>query len=386
MKLLPVALVALVLATVATDGSPGVRSDADDESEKMIDAEQQSPVQDQRPSSPASTNACILTGTYKQGTDVSACSSITVDSLLVPAGVTLDLTKTERGAVIEFKGVTTFGTKMWAGPLVMVSGTDLTVKGSGVLDGQGPWYWKYDPSILRPVFFRLQNVITSNVSGFTVKNMPFRTFSILTCKNTILSGLTMDSRAGNGIAKNTDGFDLSKNDGVTITGNTIYNQDDCLAMQSSTNTIFSNNYCYNSHGISIGSLGGNAVDASTTVRGMNVVGNTIVNSVNGVRIKTIIDLKGLIADVKFINNTVENVHNAIVIHSDYSKEDGRYTGNPTSEVQITGITISGLTGSATNLYDIKANPNVVSNWTFVDIDVKASQKGQVSGLPKGLTL
>ena len=119
MKLLPVALVALVLATVATDGSPGVRSDADDESEKMIDAEQQSPVQEQQnpvqvqqSSSLVSTNACVLTGTYKQGTDVSACSSITGDSLIVPAGVTLDLTKTERGAVIEFKGVTTFGTQM----------------------------------------------------------------------------------------------------------------------------------------------------------------------------------------------------------------------------------------------------------------------------------
>ncbi|CAI5733544.1 unnamed protein product [Hyaloperonospora brassicae] len=85
--------------------------------------EQQSPLQEQQ--SPV----------QEQGTDISACSSVTVDSLRVPPGVTLDLTKTKRGAVIEFKGTTTFGTKMWAGPLVMVSGTDLTVKGSGVLDG-----------------------------------------------------------------------------------------------------------------------------------------------------------------------------------------------------------------------------------------------------------
>ena len=380
MKLLPAALVALVLTAVATDGSLSVHSDVESESETMNDVGQQSPVQEQQnpvqvqqSSSLVSTNACVLTGTYKQGTDVSACSYITVDSLSVPAGVTLDLTKTERGAVIEFKGVTTFGTQMWAGPLVMVSGTDLTVKGSGVLDGQGPWYWKYGPSILRPVFFRLQSVITSKVSGFTIKNMPFRTFSVITCKDTDLFGLTIDSRAGDGIAKNTDGFDLSKNDGVTITGNTIYNQDDCLAMQSSTNTIFSYNNCYNTHGISIGSVGGNAVDASTTVRGMTAVGNRIVNSVNGIRIKTIIGLKGLITDVKFINNTVENVQNAISIHSDYSKEDGRYTGTPTSLVQITGITVSGLTGSATNLYDINVNPTVVSNLTFVNIHVKTSQ-------------
>ncbi|CAI5733532.1 unnamed protein product [Hyaloperonospora brassicae] len=407
MKLLPTALTALVLAVGAADGSLTIRTTAQGQTQRMSNAVQQSPVQEQQSpvqeqqspvqeqqslvqkqqsSSPISSNACILTGMYKKGTDISACSSITVDSLRVPPGVTLDLTKTKRGAVIEFIGTTTFGTKMWAGPLVMVSGTDLTVKGSGVLDGQGPWYWKYGPSILRPVFFRLQSVISSKVSGFTVKNMPFRTFSLVTCKNTILSGLTIDSRAGNGIAKNTDGFNLSKNDGVTITGNTIYNQDDCLAMQSSINTVFSNNYCCNTHGISIGSLGGNAVDASTTVRGLTISGNTIVNSVNGFRIKTIIGLKGLIADVKFINNKVQNVRNAVSLHANYDRGLGRYRGPPTSQVQITRLMVSGLTGTAEKVYDIQVNPKVISDWTFEAIDVRASMKSTIEGLPKGVAV
>ena len=393
MKLLPTALTALVFAVGAADGSLTIRTSAQGKTQRMSNAvqqspvqEQQSPVQKQQSSSPVSSNACILTGTYKQGTDISACSSITVDSLRVPPGVTLDLTKTKRGAVIEFKGTTTFGTKMWAGPLVMVSGTDLTVKGSGVLDGQGPWYWKCGPSILRPVFFRLQSVISSKVSGFTVKNMPFRTFSVVTCKNTVLSGLTIDSREGNGIAKNTDGFNLSKNDGVTITGNTIYNQDDCLAMQSSTNTVFSYNYCCNTHGISIGSLGGNVVDASTTVRGLTVAGNTIVNSVNGLRIKTIIGLKGLIADVKFINNKVQNVRNAVSIHANYHRGLGRYWGPPTSQVQITRIMVSGLTGTAEKVYDIQVNPKVISDWTFKAVDVRASMKSTIEGISSGVAV
>jgi len=89
------------------------------------------------------------------------------------------------------------------------------------LDGQGAWYWKQGTSISRPVFFRLHGVTGSTLSGFTLKNSPFRTFSILNSEKTTISGLTLDSSAGNDLAKNTDGFDLSKNDGVTITGNKI---------------------------------------------------------------------------------------------------------------------------------------------------------------------
>ncbi|ETO68117.1 hypothetical protein F444_15022, partial [Phytophthora nicotianae P1976] len=53
-------------------------------------------------------------------------------------------------------------------------------------------------------------------------------------------------------------------------------------------------------------------------------------------------------------------------------------------VQITGVTVSGLTGSATNLYDIVANPKVVSDWTFSGIQVSASANGKAVGQPNSL--
>eukprot|EP00644_Phytophthora_capsici_P019502 jgi/Phyca11/557807/estExt2_Genewise1Plus.C_PHYCAscaffold_6290001 len=152
-------------------------------------------------------------------------------------------------------------------------------------------------------------------------------------------------------------------------------------MQSSTNTVFSNNYCSGGHGISIGSLGGSSVSSADTVSGLTVKGNTIVNSVNGIRIKTIVDLKGLVSDVTYTDNKLSNVKNAIVIHSDYSKSKGGYTGKASSAVTIKGITVSGLSGTATNLYDIVANSKVVSNWKFSGITVKASKTGKCSGQP-----
>ncbi|KAE8971169.1 hypothetical protein PR002_g26912 [Phytophthora rubi] len=313
-----------------------------------------------------SSSSCTLSGTYKSGTDISSCSSA------------------KSGATITFTGTTTFGTQKWAGPLVLLGGSNLSVKGSGTLDGQGAWYWQQGTSITRPVFFRLHGVSSSALSGFTLKNSPFRTFSIVNCDATTISGLTLDSSAGDGTAKNTDGFDLTKNDAISITGNKIYNQDDCLAMQSSTNTVFSNNYYSGGHGISIGSLGGDAVDESSTVSGLTVSGNSIVDSVNGLRIETIIGLKGLVSNVKYSGNKLSNVENAIVIHSDYSKSKGGYTGSPTSAVTIQNVAISGLSGTATNLYDIVANSKVVSGWSFSGVTVSATKTGSCSGQPSNV--
>lgn len=374
MKFLFTALTALPLLTTVIKGSPMLQQ----ANKKKPAGQPIEPPAEQ--SSEPSGDGCTLTGTYKKGTSISSCDTITVDSLTVPAGVTLDLSAAKKGATIQFLGTTTFGTQLWAGPLVSVGGTDLTVKGPGILEGQGTWYWEKGPSILRPIFFKLQSAINSIVSDFTIMNMPYRTFSVVNCVHTTITGITIDSSAGNGLAKNTDGFGLTKNDYLTITKCKIYNQDDCLAMQSSTNTVFSNNYCRDSHGISIGSVGGNAVDQSTTVMGLTVQGNTIENSENGLRIKTIIGLKGLISNVKYINNKVVNVDNAISIHSDYSKERGRYLGSPTSLVTIKDITISGLSGTARNLYDIVANPDAVSGCAFSGLSVVTSSEGIISGI------
>ncbi|KAL3657395.1 hypothetical protein V7S43_017714 [Phytophthora oleae] len=327
---------------------------------------------------------CLLTGDYINNTDVRKCHNIVVDNLRVPAGVTLNFTKIQDNATVSFRGTTTFGQMLWDGPLVKLQGNNLTITGPGTLDGQGAWYWPQGQKVDKPVFFKLNRVVSSTLSGFTLLNMPYRTFSVGNSNYTTITGLTLNSSAGDGVAKNTDGFDLSKNDHITITKNCIYNQDDCLAMQSSTNTLFSNNYCCGTHGISIGSLGGPEQNSSTTVDGLIVTGNTIVNSTNGIRIKTIIGLKGLVTNAVYTNNELVNVTNAIVMHSDYNKTKGGYAGTPTSLVKITNITIDGLKGTAKNLYDIVANPDVVSNWDFKNLDVTATSNGNCTGEPSNI--
>nr|KAE8930318.1 hypothetical protein PF009_g19587 [Phytophthora fragariae] len=259
-------------------------------------------------------DTCTLTDTYVKGTNVTHCSSIIIDSLSVPAGVMLDLTNVTDGANIKFKGTTTFGQKLWDGPFLKLRGNNLSLTGPGTLDGQGAWYWPQGQAVTKPVFFKLNRVNNSTLSGFTLKNSPFRTFSVGNSNYTTFTRLTLNSTAGNSVAKNTDGFDLSRNDHITIKGNHIYNQDDCLAMHD-----------------------------------------------NGIRIKTITGLTGLVNDIAYIDNKVVNVKNAIVMHLDYNRTKGGYSGIPDSMAKITNIKIHGLSGSAKNLYDIVANPDAVAD-------------------------
>ena len=69
-----------------------------------------------------------------------SCTTITLDSLVVPAGTTLDLTKLKKGTHVVFKGTTTFGYKEWAGPLVSISGDSLTIDGTGATLGKCQQY------------------------------------------------------------------------------------------------------------------------------------------------------------------------------------------------------------------------------------------------------
>lgn len=68
-------------------------------------------------------------------------TAITINAMAVPAGKTLDLTGLKTGTVVTFTGTTTFAFSAWEGPLISVSGTDVTVQGSGTLDGNGAKYW-----------------------------------------------------------------------------------------------------------------------------------------------------------------------------------------------------------------------------------------------------
>ncbi|EEY60721.1 uncharacterized protein PITG_21409 [Phytophthora infestans T30-4] len=72
-----------------------------------------------------------------------ACENIVIKDLSVPASTTLDLTKVAKGATITFEGTSTFEYAEWEGPLVLLTGIELTVMcpvpgNGGVIPGALP--------------------------------------------------------------------------------------------------------------------------------------------------------------------------------------------------------------------------------------------------------
>ena len=79
-------------------------------------------------------------------------------------------------------------------------------------------------------------MFSSTISDIKIINSPVQVFSINGAKDLTLSGITIDNSDGdgNGGGHNTDAFDVGSSSGITITGATVYNQDDCLAVNSGT--------------------------------------------------------------------------------------------------------------------------------------------------------
>jgi polygalacturonase len=120
-----------------------------------------------------------------------------------------------------------------------VSGTDITVtQTSGAyLDGKGADYWDGGGSNsgkTKPKFFYAHNMISSSITGIYIYNAPVQVFSIDDSTDLTLTDITINNSAGDTLGANTDGFDIGASSGITITGANVYNQDDCVAVNSGT--------------------------------------------------------------------------------------------------------------------------------------------------------
>jgi len=210
-------------------------------------------------------------------------------------------------------------------------------------------------------------------------------FSINTATDLVLDSVTIDNSEGDGAngGHNTDAFDVGSSSGIIISNANITNQDDCLAINSGTNVLFTGGICSGGHGLSIGSVGGRT---NNIVDGVVIENSKILRSQNGVRIKTVYDATGNVKNVVYRNITLSDITKyGIVIQQDY--ENGSPTGTPTNGVPITNLTVSDVTGSvgskATPVYILCGNGSC-SGWTWRGVKVtggKASSK--CLGVPSG---
>ncbi|KAF2730961.1 the polygalacturonase [Polyplosphaeria fusca] len=334
-------------------------------------------------------DSCTFTDAAAAIKGKTACSTITLRNIAVPAGLTLDMTGLNDGTTLIFDGKTTFGYKEWSGPLISVSGTNIKVQGtsSHTIDGNGGSWWDGKGSNggrTKPKFFFAHSLKHSSIVGLKVLNTPVQAFSINTATDLTLDSITIDNSAGdaNG-GHNTDAFDVGSSTGITISNANVKNQDDCLAINSGTNIHFIKGTCSGGHGLSIGSVGGRS---DNTVQDVIIENSSISNSQNGVRVKTVYGATGKVNNVTYKDITLSNISKyGIVIEQDY--ENGSPTGKPTTGVPITGLTVSGVKGSvggkATPVY-ILCGSGSCSGWTWKGNSVTGGViSGKCTGVPSG---
>ncbi|KAH6967723.1 glycoside hydrolase [Ilyonectria robusta] len=316
------------------------------------------------------------------------CSKIYLKNIAVPAGTTLDMTGLASGTQVIFQGKTTFGYKEWSGPLISFSGSNIVIDGESghTIDCEGQRWWDTKGSNggkTKPKFFSAHSLKNSHINNLNVKNTPVQAFSINSVNKLYVDNVHIDNSLGDSKGgHNTDGFDVGSSDGVYITNAVVKNQDDCIAINSGTNIEFSGGTCSGGHGLSIGSVGGRS---DNVVKGVNIHGTKVIDSDNGVRIKTVYGATGSVSDITYSSITLTNIAKyGIVIEQDY--KNGSPTGSPTSGVPITGVTIKGVTGSVKsggqNVYILCAS---CKNWTWSGNKVTGGQKEKKAckGIPSG---
>ena len=338
---------------------------------------------------------CTFTNASAARASAKSCQTIVLSNIAVPAGQTLDLTEAADNThvcistmtnlfliklQIIFSGTTTFGFKAWTGPLIQVSGTGQTITGTSdhLIDAGGEQWWDGkggNGGINKPKFFKA-NLKSSSITRLNIKNTPVQGFSISGCKDLTLDHITIDSSDGDTKGgHNTDAFDVGTSTGVIISNAIVHNQDDCMAVNSGSNITFTGGSCTGGHGISIGSVGGRS---DNNVSNVTISNSKIIDSTNGVRVKTVSGATGSVKGVTYSGIILDNISTyGVVIEQDY--ENGSPTGTPTAGVPITGLTLNGVTGTiasgGTNVYILCAK-GACSNWTWKNVNIGGGKKSR----------
>jgi polygalacturonase len=88
--------------------------------------------------------------------------------------------------------------------------TNVTIRGSGVLNGGGPYWWTGPERTqeTRPHLLELHNVTDAEVTGITLHNSAFWTFRPIYCTNVHIHDMAIEELYGAG--DNTDGIDIGE--------------------------------------------------------------------------------------------------------------------------------------------------------------------------------
>ncbi|BAU00991.1 hypothetical protein LR48_Vigan10g279700 [Vigna angularis] len=230
----------------------------------------------------------------------------------------------------------------------------ITIRGKGVIDGQGSVWWNDSPTSTevmlessgrlpstKPTALRFYGSDGVTVTGITIQNSQQTHLKFDSSTNVQVFDINVSSP---GDSPNTDGIHLQNSQNVVIYSSTLACGDDCISIQTGCSDVYVHNVnCGPGHGISIGSLG--KENTKACVRNITVRDVTIKNTLTGVRIKTWQGGSGSVQNIMFSNVQVSGVETPISIDQYYC--DGGKCGNESSAVAVSGIQYVNIKGTYT---------------------------------------
>jgi len=211
-----------------------------------------------------------------------------------------------------------------------------------------------------------------------ILNSPAQAVSVGNKDTLVISGVTVDNKAGSSKGHNTDCFDVSSSS-LTIKDSFCYNQDDCIAINSGSDIYFQNNLCSGGHGMSIGSI-----KTGKVVSNVHFVSNTVEDSAQAYRIKTYSDATSAsVSDIYYDGNTATGITDyGLLIVQDYTNSGE--TGTASNDVPIDGVYFTGTDSTAVVQsdgfdYKILCGTDTCTNFDLSGFVVSGGKAGTVTG-------
>ncbi|KAI4333124.1 hypothetical protein L6164_017968 [Bauhinia variegata] len=229
------------------------------------------------------------------------------------------------------------------------------VDGGGTINGNGRKWWQNSckvnnnlPCKEAPTAVTFQECNNLRVTNLRFKNAQQMHLTFEKCFNVRASNLLVTAP---GNSPNTDGIHVTGTQNILISNSVIGTGDDCISIVSGSRNVRATDItCGPGHGISIGSLGADNSEAEVS----NVVVNraTLTGTSNGVRIKTWQGGSGYAKNIKFLNISMRNVTNPIIIDQHYCDHE-ESCKEQKSSVQLSNVVYQNIKGTSASEVAIK---------------------------------
>lgn len=359
------------------------------------------------------------------------------------SNITLDI---ESGAVLKFS--TTFEDYLpfvkvrWEGvfmnslsPLIYADKAEnITIKGRGVIDGQGHTWWKesrrlideirkdgktsatnklqqmwldankgikvspyYESTLerkfFRPPFIQFHESKNILIEGITIINSPFWTINPIGCDDLLIHGVTINNPSSNPKGHNTDGINPESCRNVRISDCFLSVGDDCITIKSGRdedgrnygrpceNITITNCIMLAGHGgVVIGSEMSGGVKKVT-------ISNCVFNGTDaGIRLKSSRGRGGIVEEIRVDNIVMNNIQrNAFIFDLFYDKDSKEEPVSERTPV-FRNVHISNVTGSDVKKigYITGINEMPISEISFSNINMVA-ENGFTTKTAKNIT-